>query len=82
MKYLADLDIDMETAEFLVPLEIVQAPAFGEMTKDGFVEGWRNVAGYCFVPPIAGPCVDARILVPRPIRFPSRRPTFLHKSCS
>ena len=45
MKYLADLGIDMETAEFLVPLEIVQAPALGEMTKDGFVEGWKNISG-------------------------------------
>ena len=43
MKYLADLGINMESAEFLVPLEIVQAPALGEITKDGFVDGWKNI---------------------------------------
>ena len=45
MKYLADLGINMENAEFLVPLEIVQAPALGEITKDGFVDGWKNING-------------------------------------
>lgn len=45
MKYLADLSINMENAEFLVPLEIVQAPALGEITKDGFVDGWKNING-------------------------------------
>ena len=45
MRYLADLGINMENAEFLVPLEIVQAPALGEITKDGFVDGWKNING-------------------------------------
>lgn len=45
MKYLGDLNVNMESAEFLIPLEIVQAPALGEITKDGFVEGWKNIAG-------------------------------------
>ena len=45
MRYLADLGINMESAEFLVPLEIVQAPALGEITKDGFVDGWKNING-------------------------------------
>jgi DCN1-like protein 1/2 len=41
MKYLQDLELSMENADFLVPLEIVQAPALGEMSKEAFVEGWK-----------------------------------------
>ena len=29
----------------LVPLEIVQAPSVSEMSKEGFVDGWK-AAGY------------------------------------
>lgn len=65
MKYLADLGINMETAEFLVPLEIVQAPALGEITRDGFVDGWKNVAGYGFLSMRVEPYANARIAVPR-----------------
>jgi DCN1-like protein 1/2 len=43
MKYLEDLGVDLETVEFLIPLEIVQAPAIGEMTKSTFVTGWKNI---------------------------------------
>ncbi|KAL2075666.1 hypothetical protein VTL71DRAFT_609 [Oculimacula yallundae] len=43
MKYLADLGVDCESAEFLVALEIVQSPALGEMSKDAFVEGWKRI---------------------------------------
>jgi DCN1-like protein 1/2 len=41
MKYLGDLEVDLETAQYLIPLEIVQAPAFGEITKQGFIDGWK-----------------------------------------
>lgn len=40
MEYLTELEINLEDASFLIPLEIVQAPALGEMSKDGFVNGW------------------------------------------
>ena len=43
MKYLTDLGVDLESAEILVPLEIVQAPWFGEIAKDGFIDGWKAV---------------------------------------
>jgi DCN1-like protein 1/2 len=43
MRYFEDLGIDLESVEFLVPMEIVQAPALGEITKDGFVEGWKTI---------------------------------------
>lgn len=45
MKYLGDLNVNMESAEFLIPLEIVQAPALGEITKDGFIDGWKKIEG-------------------------------------
>lgn len=45
MAYLVELDVNLEDASSLIPLEIVQAPALGEMSKDGFVKGWK-VAGY------------------------------------
>lgn len=46
MKYLmSDLQLDIENAEMLIPLEIIQAPSIGEMTKEGFVKGWKAV-GY------------------------------------
>lgn len=43
MKYLQDLGVNLEDASILVPLEIVQAPCFGEISKDGFVDGWKAV---------------------------------------
>ena len=43
MAYLTDLGVNLESAEILVPLEIVQAPWFGEIGKEGFVEGWRAI---------------------------------------
>ncbi|KAI1006393.1 hypothetical protein K3495_g1828 [Podosphaera aphanis] len=44
MRYLQqDLGVDLETADIFVPLEIVQAPGLGEITKSGFVEGWLKV---------------------------------------
>lgn len=43
MRYLTDLGVNLENAELLVPLEIIQAPALGEMSKDGFVDGWKTI---------------------------------------
>jgi len=43
MKYLTDLGVNLENAEILVVLEIVQALALGEITKDGFVDGWKAI---------------------------------------
>jgi DCN1-like protein 1/2 len=48
MKYLEDLGVDMETAEFLVPLEIIGAPVVGEIAKAGFVDGWKSF-GYVII---------------------------------
>ncbi|RKF59514.1 Defective in cullin neddylation protein 1 [Erysiphe neolycopersici] len=46
MRYLQDLGVNLETAEIFIPLEIVQAPGLGEITKSGFVDGWLAV-GSC-----------------------------------
>lgn len=43
MRYLQDLGVNLETADIFVPLEIVQAPGLGEISKTGFVEGWMKV---------------------------------------
>jgi DCN1-like protein 1/2 len=43
MQYLTDLGLDLEKADILVPMEIVQSPGMGEMTKDGFVNGWKII---------------------------------------
>lgn len=43
MNYLTALDVSLETAAMLVPLEIVQAPALGEIAKEPFVTGWVAV---------------------------------------
>ncbi|KAF2743187.1 DUF298-domain-containing protein [Sporormia fimetaria CBS 119925] len=40
MQYLQDIGSDIEGLETLAVLEIVQAPAMGEMTLAGFVNGW------------------------------------------
>ncbi|ROT38076.1 DUF298-domain-containing protein [Sodiomyces alkalinus F11] len=48
--YLQDqLAINPETAELLVAMEVVQAPAVGEISRKGFVEGWKTAG----VPPTA-----------------------------
>ncbi|KAF1938968.1 DUF298-domain-containing protein [Clathrospora elynae] len=42
MKYFQDTDVDVEGLESLAALEIVQAPTMGEMSRDGFVNGWQE----------------------------------------
>ncbi|KAF7549635.1 hypothetical protein G7046_g8279 [Stylonectria norvegica] len=42
MQYLGKkLKVSLENAELFVPLELVQAPNVGEITKKGFVDGWK-----------------------------------------
>ncbi|KAJ4332328.1 Scaffold-type E3 ligase [Ascochyta clinopodiicola] len=40
MSYLPQLEVDLEGMESLAALEIIQAPTMGEITRDGFVNGW------------------------------------------
>jgi len=46
--YLSEkLDVNLENAELFVAMEIVQAPAVGQINRTGFVEGWK-AAKYVF----------------------------------
>lgn len=47
IKYLEKLSVNPENASALVALEIIQAPGMEEMTKSGFVSGWK-ANGYDF----------------------------------
>lgn len=43
MSYLGDeLKINLEDASLFVALEMFQAPVIGEITRSGFVEGWKK----------------------------------------
>ncbi|KFH48433.1 Defective in cullin neddylation protein-like protein [Hapsidospora chrysogenum ATCC 11550] len=45
MSYLQDkLKVSLENAELFVVLEIVQAPSVGEITRAGFVDGWKQTS--------------------------------------
>ena len=36
------LNANLENAELFVVLELLQAPSIGEVTRKGFVEGWKD----------------------------------------
>jgi hypothetical protein len=43
MTYLTSkLNVNIENAELLLALEIVQAPTVGVITKKGYVDGWKS----------------------------------------
>lgn len=42
MKYFHDTDVDVEGLESLAAFEVVQAPTMGEMSREGFVNGWQE----------------------------------------
>lgn len=42
MDYLEKLKVSLANVEMFVALEIVQAPTIGEITKSGFVDGWKK----------------------------------------
>lgn len=43
MAYLGnELGINLEDASLFVALELFQAPSIGEITRAGFVEGWKK----------------------------------------
>ncbi|TVY29405.1 Defective in cullin neddylation protein [Lachnellula hyalina] len=43
MAYFKALGVSLEDASMLVPMEIVQAPTVGEISKQGFIDGWKAV---------------------------------------
>jgi DCN1-like protein 1/2 len=42
MRYFGDINVDLEGLESFAAHEIVQAPAMGEMSREGFVNGWQE----------------------------------------
>lgn len=44
VKYLGDIDVGLEDVSFLTIFDLVDAPAMGEFSRDGFVTGWTNVS--------------------------------------
>jgi DCN1-like protein 1/2 len=42
MEYLSSkLNISLENVELFLAMEIVQAPCVGEITRRGYVDGWK-----------------------------------------
>lgn len=43
MNYLGEkLNISLENAELFVVLELLQAPSVGEITREGYINGWKS----------------------------------------
>jgi DCN1-like protein 1/2 len=39
-EYFTKLGVDLEGLDAFVVMEIIQAPTMGEMSREGFVDGW------------------------------------------
>lgn len=43
MRYLtSDLKVNIENAELFVAIELLQSPSIGEISRKGFIEGWKR----------------------------------------
>ncbi|KAI8960159.1 DUF298-domain-containing protein [Daldinia sp. FL1419] len=45
MAYLTSIGVDLEGASLFLAMELVQAPTIGEITRTGFVNGWKAHPG-------------------------------------
>lgn len=45
MQYLEQLGVNLDDASMFLALQVLKAENIGELTKDGFVKGWKE-AGY------------------------------------
>jgi len=43
MKYLADVKVSLEEVTWLSVSELVNSPTQGEITRDGFCNGWKDL---------------------------------------
>jgi DCN1-like protein 1/2 len=43
MGYLGDLKVELEDIGMLAVSEIVQCPTMGEITREGFTDGWSSL---------------------------------------
>lgn len=46
MAYLQAIDVDLEGTSLFLAMELVQAPTIGEITREGFIKGWKAQHGY------------------------------------
>lgn len=44
MQYLQDLHVELDDAVVMAIFDLLDAPTMGEMTKEGFVDGWQRVS--------------------------------------
>lgn len=43
MKYFSEnINVSLENAELFAAIELLQAPSVGEITRQGFVKGWKD----------------------------------------
>ncbi|KAI1105642.1 Cullin binding-domain-containing protein [Jackrogersella minutella] len=45
MTYLNAIGVDLEGASLFLAMELVQAPTIGEITREGFIKGWKGQPG-------------------------------------
>lgn len=43
MKYFNDINVDVAAVDILIASEIIQSSSLGEMTREGFVNGWSSL---------------------------------------
>ncbi|PGH23773.1 hypothetical protein AJ80_02203 [Polytolypa hystricis UAMH7299] len=43
MRYLADIHVKLDEVVCLAIAELLRSPSMGEFTREGFVDGWKNV---------------------------------------
>lgn len=42
MKFLGDIQVQLDEVACLGVAELLQSPSMGEFTRDGFIAGWRS----------------------------------------
>lgn len=42
MKFFGDIDVNLEGLDFIIVSELIKAPAIGEISRAGFVDGWLS----------------------------------------
>src|SRR5262245_46576165 len=47
IKYLGDIKVQLDEVVCLGVAELLRSPSMGEFTREGFVDGWKNVKYVC-----------------------------------
>lgn len=43
MRYLGDINVELDEVTCLAIAELLKSPTMGEFTREGFLNGWRSV---------------------------------------